>query len=142
MSRKLNLITATILTLYTSFTLVDTFMLQHSGTAIATSTKQVKTTVKKETSSVKTTATSYEDSHMKIKVTTERVLRSMIRVYCRLPWLIIRMAEIIQKPRHRWRVIIRQYLPLMVIITASATQDMSFETVRCTVIQLLRTRMR
>ena len=38
MSRKLNLITATILTLYTSFTLVDTFMLQHSGTAIATST--------------------------------------------------------------------------------------------------------
>ena len=80
MSRKLNLITATILTLYTSFTLVDTFMLQHSGTAIATSTKQVKTTVKKETSSVKTTATSYEDSHMKIKVTTERVSGTSVYV--------------------------------------------------------------
>ena len=80
MSRKLNLITATILTLYTSFTLVDTFMLQHSGTAIATSTKRVKTTVKKETSSVKTTATSYEDSHMKIKVTTERVSGTSVYV--------------------------------------------------------------
>ncbi len=34
MSRKLNLITATILTRYTSFTLVDMFILQHSGTAI------------------------------------------------------------------------------------------------------------
>lgn len=78
MSRKLNLITATILTLYTSFTLVDTFMLQHSGTAIATSTKQVKTTVKKETSSVKTTATSYEDSHMKITVDDPSLLQTAL----------------------------------------------------------------
>lgn len=73
MKRKLTLVTSAILTVYTSFTLVDTFMLQHSGTAIATSTQTVKTTAKKDSSTVKKTATSYEDSHMNINVTTERV---------------------------------------------------------------------
>ena len=33
MKRKLTIVTSAILTVYTSFTLVDTFMLQHSGTA-------------------------------------------------------------------------------------------------------------
>ena len=73
MKRKLTIVTSAILTVYTSFTLVDTFMLQHSGTAIATSTQTVKTTAKKDSSTVKKTATSYEDSHMNINVTTERV---------------------------------------------------------------------
>ena len=73
MKRKLTLVTSAILTVYTSFTLVDTFMLQHSGTAIATSTQTVKTTAKKDSSTVKKTATSYEDSHMSINVITERV---------------------------------------------------------------------
>ena len=73
MKRKLTLVTSAILTVYTSFTLVDTFMLQHSGTAIATSTQTVKKTAKKDSSTVKKTATSYEDSHMGINVTTERV---------------------------------------------------------------------
>ncbi|TGE71761.1 phosphodiester glycosidase family protein [Weissella confusa] len=73
MKRKLTLVTSAILTVYTSFTLVDTFMLQHSGTAIATSTQTVKTTAKKDSSTVKKTATYYEDSHMSINVTTERV---------------------------------------------------------------------
>lgn len=73
MKRKLTLVTSAILTVYTSFTLVDTFMLQRSGTAIATSTQTVKTTAKKDSSTVKKTATSYEDSHMNINVTTERV---------------------------------------------------------------------
>lgn len=73
MKRKLTLVTSAILTVYTSFTLVDTFMLQHSGTAIATSTQTVKKTAKKDSSTVKKTATSYEDSHMSINVTTERV---------------------------------------------------------------------
>ncbi|MBC6498549.1 phosphodiester glycosidase family protein [Weissella confusa] len=52
---------------------IDSDVLQHSGTAIATSTQTVKKTAKKDSSTVKKTATSYEDSHMSINVTTERV---------------------------------------------------------------------
>lgn len=143
MKRKLTIVTSAILTVYTSFTLVDTFMLQHSGTAIATSTQTVKKTAKKDSSTVKKTATSYENSHMSINVTTERVDDTTVYVAD----ITVDDPSLLQtalanntygrnytEKRHRWQASIMRFLRLMVIIMVSAILAMLCVMAHCIVI--------